>query len=287
VKAKFCLAGSLKQMKKFRFFKTSGSGNDFIVADNREGQAPDMEFSRLAALLCRRKYSVGADGLILLENSTEADFAWRFFNSDGSEAQMCGNGSRCAARVAHLLGIAGPEMSFMTLAGKIKAEVMGDRVKVKMTDPADLRLFYPLTVDGKEFNVSSVNTGVPHVVLLVDDIKKAEVLLHGRKIRHHQEYAPAGTNVNFVQLRRGGDIFIRTYERGVEDETLACGTGAVAAAIVRSATDASASPIHVHVKGGEVLTIHFSRKGLKYFDVFLEGDAKIIYEAELGADALR
>ncbi|MEW5736003.1 MAG: diaminopimelate epimerase [Thermodesulfobacteriota bacterium] len=272
-------------MKSPQFIKMSGAGNDFIIIDNRDLAFAKEKMPELARKWCARKLSVGADGLIFLENSEKADFRWQFFNSDGSEAEMCGNASRCVARLAFEMGMAPKSMRFETIAGIIEAEILEDGVKAKLTDPRDQRFFFPLDVAGAKFNVSFVNTGVPHVVLLVDDVETSPVVEHGRLIRNHPAFAPAGTNVNFAQFLRGGEIKLRTYERGVEDETLACGTGAVAAAIVRSAADASFSPISVHTRGGMTLAVHFTKKGLTWKDIYLEGEARIIYRAEMGPDA--
>ena len=217
---------------KFTFYKMSGSGNDFILADNRAGIIAPEIAPNLARSLCRRKVSVGADGLILIENDQDVDFSWRFFNADGSSAEMCGNGGRCVARLANLLGICGTNLSFRTLAGIISAEVLGSRVKLQMTRPFGLRLDQELELDGEKVVTHFVNTGVPHTVFILDtpnDLEKQDVVRQGRSVRYHSHYAPAGTNVNFIALLDQGAIALRTYERGVEDETLACGTGATAA----------------------------------------------------------
>ena len=269
------------------FFKMSGSGNDFILGDDRLGQWSRPEIGRLAAGLCRRGLSVGADGLILLSTSNRASVRLRIFNSDGRETPMCGNGARCAARFALLTGIVkNPVMKFSTLAGVIEAEVTDGRVKVRLPDPTEIRWFHPLAVDKGAYNVASVNTGVPHVVVRVDDIASANVLEHGRLIRNHPDYAPAGANVNFVEMLRGDTIKIRTYERGVEGETLACGTGATAAALMAHAVDGRPSPVHVVTASGAVLSIHFRKVKGGFTDVHLEGDARVIYQGRFSPEAL-
>lgn len=274
-------------MEPFAFFKMCGSGNDFIVADNRDGRVAVADMPLLAQKLCRHKLSIGADGLIFIENSDKADFSWNFYNSDGSRAEMCGNGARCAARFAFLTGIVKTaSMKFETLAGIIEAEVLDGRVKVRLTDPTDIRYFHPLMVEGGAYNVASVNTGVPHVVIRVDDVEKANVAEHGRIIRNHADYAPAGTNVNFVEIERGDTIKVRTYERGVEGETLACGTGSVASALMANAIDGRPSPVKVVTRSGSVLTVHFKKIKGGYTDIFLEGDARIIYKATWEPEAL-
>jgi diaminopimelate epimerase len=267
------------------FFKLSGSGNDFVIIDNRGRIVAEERMAPLAQNLCRRGQSVGADGLILLEDSDRVDFKWRFFNADGSEAEMCGNGGRCAARVANMIGLAGAEMVFETLAGDIRAEIMPGEVKLEMVAPFDLRLDYPLAVDGRDLTVSSLNTGVPHVVVWSEDLAEAEVIDLGRKIRYHETYRPSGTNVNFVQVLGPDTMAIRTYERGVESETLACGTGAVAAALIGGITGRVTSPAGMKTRGGESLTVHFRLNGNRFRDVFLQGGARLIYRGVLFSEA--
>ena len=168
-------------------------------------------FPLLAKELCGRRASVGADGLILIENSTTADFRWQFLNGDGSWAEMCGNGARCAARFAFALGIAPARMRFETVAGIIEAEVTGESVKLKMTAPNNLRLAEKIEVNGEEQVVHSLNTGVPHAVLFMEDIQQAPVMELGRALRFHEHFQPAGTNVNFVQKHGGNGLIVRTY----------------------------------------------------------------------------
>lgn len=263
------------------FYKMSGSGNDFILVDNRENIVPENGLSEWIASVCRRKHSVGADGLILIENSERADFRWRFFNADGGEAEMCGNGGRCAARLACLKGIAGPRLSFETRVGVILAEVTGKRVKLEMPQPSSAEIDYPIHLEGKDLTVSSITVGVPHVVVWVSRLGEAPVFETGRLIRYHERYAPAGTNVNFVETLTDGTIAIRTYERGVEGETMACGTGSVAAALIAAVKGIAASPVRLQVYGGDVLKVYFERDGSNFHDVFLEGDARLIYEGRL------
>ena len=272
------------------FYKMSGSGNDFILVDNRANLIEAALAPELARNLCRRKISVGADGLILIENDDEADFSWSFFNADGSKAEMCGNGGRCVARLAKMLGICGSSLSFRTLAGIIRAEVSGNRVKLQMTEPRDLRLDQELELNGQRFNTHFVNTGVPHTVFILDGpeiLAQQEVVGQGRKVRYHSQFAPAGTNVNFVAVLGEQALAIRTYERGVEDETLACGTGATAVALVGAAKGIVRPPVDVHTKSGETLTIYFDpKKGLPQ-EVYLEGETKVIYQGRLSEEAVQ
>ena len=266
------------------FYKMSGSGNDFILVDNRTNLIEAAVAPELARNLCRRKVSVGADGLILIENDDEADFRWSFFNADGSTAEMCGNGGRCAARLANILGICGPTLSFRTLAGIIRAELSGSRVKLQMTEPRDLRLDLELELNGRSFNTHFVNTGVPPTVFILDGpeiLAQQEVVGQGRKVRYHSQFAPAGTNVNFVAVLGEQALAIRTYERGVEDETLACGTGATAVALIGAAKGMVRPPVDVHTKSGETLTIYFDSDQLLPREVYMEGETTVIYQGRL------
>ena len=272
-------------MEPITFFKMSGSGNDFIIVDNREKAVKDNDLPGFIQRICRRKISVGADGFILIEPSDKADFKWRFFNSDGSKAEMCGNGARCVSRFAYVNGIAGENLSFETEAGVVSGQVKDDRVKVKMPDPVELRLDYSIDLKNGPVTVCSVNTGVPHVVVMNETVEDINVFELGREIRFHEAFTPAGTNVNFICQQKQGHLAIRTYERGVENETLACGTGSIAAAIIISCTAQWQSPINLVTSSGESLTIYFKKDGSIFSDIFLEGDARIIYSAQLGEDA--
>ena len=268
-------------MAKIKFKKMHGSGNDFILIDNRDGQIRYEDAKGLAERLCRRKYNIGADGLILIEDSQKASFKWRFFNADGSEAEMCGNGGRCAARFAYLSEIAPNEMSFETIAGIIHARVTDSRVKLELSRPWGTGLDVSLFVDDKSIIVHHINTGVPHAVVFCADLEHAPVVELGRKIRWHEMFQPAGTNVNFVKVADKGKIFIRTYERGVEDETLACGTGSVASAIIAALKNMCQAPVSVVTRGGEELRAYFSLKEQEIRDVYLEGNAVSVYSGIL------
>ena len=268
------------------FVKMSGTGNDFIIIDHRKPLIAAEAMAEFASLVCRRKFSAGADGLILIEDSDQADFKWQFFNADGSVAEMCGNGARCAARFAYMHGIAPARMRFETLAGIIEAQVADIDVSVKMTEPRDLQMHREITVDDEPVLLHSLDTGVPHAVVFVDDIAQMDVCALGSRIRHHDAFMPAGTNVNFVQ-EQDGAFKVRTYERGVEDETLACGTGATACALVAALLDQTASPVEIITSGGDRLTILFDVKdGMSADNVFLKGPAHVVYKGELNAEAL-
>lgn len=273
-------------MQEIDFTKMNGSGNDFIIIDHRSGFLKDESLPLFVQLVCQRRESVGADGLILIESSEIADFKWRFFNADGSEAEMCGNGGRCVARYAYEKAIAGPKLSFETRAGIIHAEMKSrEGVLLQLSPPTHVRSNFNLMVDNQALSLSSINTGVPHVVVPVEHIEDVPVTELGRKIRFHPEFQPAGTNVNFVHIIDSSHLTIRTYERGVEDETLACGTGAVASALLAAAAGKAASPVDVKTRGGEVLTIHFDNEGGNTFSqVHLEGDTCLVFEGILGED---
>ena len=272
-------------MEPIHFFKMSGSGNDFIIVDNRSQIVDEKKLPQLIKGSCRRKLSVGADGFILIEASEKDDFRWRFFNADGSQAEMCGNGARCAARFAFLNQIAGAEMTFQTDVGAVNAKIQDDRVKVSMPNPTGLKLDFSIALKEGPLTVSSVNTGVPHVVVIKDQVEDLDVFSLGREIRFLQDFTPAGTNANFICPTGDGGIAIRTYERGVEDETLACGTGSIASAIVSARKLNLASPVRVRTRGGENLTVYFSEKGGIFSDIFLEGDARVVYEGILWEEA--
>jgi diaminopimelate epimerase len=198
---------------------------------------------------------------------------------------MCGNGGRCAARFAYLKRIAGPSLKFETLAGTLSAQVEGKRVKLELTKPFGLKLDEPLFIDGKEHVFSSLNTGVPHVVLFTEGLERLDIIPMGKAIRFHSHFSPVGTNVNFIQLEKGSQLSIRTYERGVEDETLACGTGAVASALIAAFKGLVKSPVSIKTRGGEVLKVYFEIEADEIKRVFFEGDVHIIYEGEMWEEA--
>lgn len=273
-------------MKDIEFWKMNGSGNDFILIDNREGVVEEKEMAHLVERVCRRRESVGADGLIFVANSDDHDFAWRYFNADGGEVEMCGNGGRCVARFALLKGIAGPKMTFDTLVGPVSAEVDGRVVKVLMPDPFGLRMDLDLPHEPGWVSVDFINTGVPHVVVQVEDLPSHPIFEEGRSLRYHDMFSPEGTNANFIKILSPQLIEVRTYERGVEDETLACGTGAIASSLVASAKGLATSPVKMRTRGGEELLIHFSKEGEKFHHVWLEGNTSIAYQAQLNLEAV-
>ncbi len=270
------------------FEKMSGTGNDFVIIDNRTALIPLDEQPELARKICRRMFSVGADGLIFIEESTNAGFRWNFYNADGSVAEMCGNGSRCAARFAYRHEIAGKKMTIETLAGIVEAEICeeDDVVRVKMPPPFDFRLEISLEIGDEERAVAYVNTGVPHVVVFVteDDVP---VKTWGRRVRFDELFEPKGANANFVKILDDGKLKVRTYERGVEGETMACGTGAVASALIASIQKGIDSPVEVVTSGGDTLTILFDlHDGPVAENVYLQGPTRLICTGNLTAEAL-
>ncbi len=274
-------------MNPLNFYKMSGAGNDFILIDNRGKVVDELTLREMIIGICRHKLSVGADGVILIENSPTVDFAWRFFNADGSTAEMCGNGARCAARLAVMLEIAGNDLRFETLAGVIQARVSAEGlVKIRLTDPSAPRLQLSVSLSTGIQTVHAINTGVPHIVIETTDIRNTKVVEIGREIRNHNDFSPAGTNVNFVSFHEDGYLSVRTYERGVENETLACGTGSTAAALVMSALHQLPSPVRIRTESGAFLNIYFTQNADgRFSDLFLEGDARLIYTAQLNDEA--
>jgi diaminopimelate epimerase len=268
--------------QKISFTKVVGAGNDFVLIDNRRLKiSSKQKLSSLARQMCDRKYGIGADGLLIWDNARDAVARMRIFNADGSEAEMCGNGARCFGLYVsrELKGIK-PGFDIRTMAGLVKAQVNGDEVRIKLTDPKQMKFNMPLRLNNRSIRVNFINTGVPHTVIFVHDLDNIAVAQLGRQIRNHRDFAPAGTNVNFVEIADKDSIRIRTYERGVEDETLACGTGSTAAALI-TAVKLNALPlkmINVITKSGEVLKVHFEQEDSLFRNVWLEGKASIVYQ---------
>jgi diaminopimelate epimerase len=273
-------------MKALRFTKMQGAGNDFVIVDQLTGW-PVGRLKTIVPKICDRKYGIGADGVLFLERSKKADLFMKIFNADGSEAEMCGNGARCCALFLSLK-TRKKTLRIETEAGILSAQIKKNTVKLKMTDPVGLKLGLTVHVGGKAHEVDYLNTGVPHAVVQVPDIEQASVKKLGRLIRRHQAFLPAGTNVDFVQTKGKDKILIRTYERGVEDETLACGTGSVACAIISvlnqpktgEADAASVHKVSVRTRSGEVLCVYFKISKYNITDVWLEGKARVVFRGE-------
>lgn len=260
------------------FTKMNGAGNDFVVVDNR---GLDLALSReVIARLCDRHRGVGADGLLAVEPSDSgADFRMRYYNADGGEAEMCGNGARCFARfAARLLPQPPASLSFDTPAGLIRATFSGEFVTINMSEPRDHREPEDLDLAGSVRNVHFLNTGVPHAVVFVDDVEAVDIAREGAALRWHPAFAPKGTNANFAQVVSPGNLVLRTFERGVEAETLACGTGVCATAILHHLATGAPSPIAVRVRGGETLTVGFD-SGFK--NVTLTGPADFVFDGSI------
>ena len=261
------------------FYKMVASGNEFVVVDNRRGIVKDPHaFTRK---ICRLHQGIGADGVLLFESSKKANFKMRILNLDGSEAAACGNGFRCIALYAHDVLKYSSRMNFESGSGLIEAQVgQKNSVKVQLVKPRIFEMDSVIEVRKHRLHYTFLDTGVPHVVVFVKDIEKAEVLEVGRAIRHHAHFQPFGTNVNFVEVRGRKEISVRTYERGVENETLACGTGSTASAVVSVLKGHTELPVTVLTNGGEKLRIDMRKKGTEIAKVFLEGQAQFVYKGE-------
>lgn len=264
-----------------------GCGNDFILIDNRELKLPVEVMDKWATALCPRAFSIGADGLIFLEDApadSGLDYRWHFYNADGSRAEMCGNASRCTASLALQIGLAGEAHVFGTDAGPIRARVLdgGSRAKVQLTEPVDQRLDLDVDLgEGTSLPMHFVNTGVPHAVHFADEVKDMDVARIGASVRYSKTFAPAGTNANFAAVHDSRTVSLRTYERGVEAETFACGTGAAATVVLSHALGLTGPEVNVTTTGGEVLGISIEEGG-----VFLSGAAAYVYEGSFDPSAL-
>jgi diaminopimelate epimerase len=260
------------------FIKMNGAGNDFVLYDNRN-QSVRLTTDQIIRI-CDRHRGAGADGIIGLVPCTsgKADWAWEFWNSDGSRAEMCGNGARCFARFVQRVAGGAGKLSFETVAGVISAEFQGERVRINLTSPTDerLNLQVPLQSVGPT-TIHSLNTGVPHAVIYVQDADKAPLATAGPEVRRHSVFGPRGTNVNFVQVLGPNSIRVRTFERGVEGETLACGTGVTASALISARVHGFTSPVKIRVQGGDDLEVSFREAGGGFSDVHLSGPADFCY----------
>jgi len=268
-------------MPALHFTKMNGAGNDFVMLDNRDGTlsvtGPQI------ACLCDRHRGVGADGLLMVERTAgKAEFRMRYYNADGREAEMCGNGARCFARfVDKLAPLPDGKVSFETPAGVITATLRDDQVSLGMSEPGPFADGTELDASGEKLTVYSIDTGVPHAVVLADNLDDIDLPKLGAALRHHHHFQPRGTNVNFVRQLGPQDLSIRTYERGVEAETLACGTGVVASALTLAVLTGAESPVRVLVKGGDTLKVDFLRSGKGFSHVILTGPADFVFEGEI------
>lgn len=260
----------------------TGSGNDFILVDNMNRNYNVGEIIPYIAKICTHRLSVGADGFIMIEPDEKADFMWHFYNSDGSPAEMCGNGARCAARFAYLNGYTERNMSFLTTAGLIHAEIKeGVNVKVQLTQPSGMIINKEAPLYGIYTAYSYIVAGNPHVVIFDDNIENADVKTAGSQIRNHREFAPNGANVNFVHVTGKDTLRVRTYERGVEDETLACGTGSAASALIAIETGLVSSPVTIKTSGNIDMKVYKEDEL-----VYLEGEARVVATGTIAREAM-
>lgn len=282
------------------FMKMSGSGNDFVVIDNRSGRLDPDSIPDFARAVCRRRLSIGADGLVLIERPDPGlgvDFRFHYVNADGTRGEMCGNGAMCGARFAVIQGIARDECTFQTDAGIVHAQVACDpadpSVSIFMSDPGTPAHGIETDIDGVTATYSSIEVGVPHAVTFVPDpdqfiggFANHRFNAYGRAVRLHEAFAPAGTNVNIAGIRDRHTVRMRTYERGVEDETMACGTGAIATAIVARSLGLVEQPVSIIVSSGRTLTVDFDWDGERARNVILGGIASVVARGSIGPDAL-
>jgi diaminopimelate epimerase len=260
--------------------KLTGAGNDFVAVDNTRGRL-QVDWSAFAKAVCERHYGVGADGLLVLAPSSRADFTMLYYNADGSSGGMCGNGGRCCVLFARENGVEHDDISFEALGYLYKATFTGAGIRVAMKDPERIRRGVLVHATAGKFLCHAVNTGSPHVVTFVDDIESVDVTSTGRELRGHTEFMPEGTNVNFVQVLGKDTIAIRTYERGVEAETLACGTGSIASAVMAAIERGAPSPVIVRTRSGEILRVGFTFNGENVTSISLEGHARIIFSSSI------
>lgn len=267
---------------RLTFTKMNGAGNDFVVIDNLD-LATNLTTEQISQL-CDRHRGVGADGLLAVEPAEAgADVKFRYYNADGGEAEMCGNGARCFGRyVSRLLGGNKNELTFETIAGTLRAEMVAEEVCLEMSEPFGLELNSPVKIDSLGASVHHLNTGVPHAVAFVKDVEATDILKNGAAIRDHEHFKPAGTNANFAQISAPDHLLVRTYERGVEGETLACGTGITACALLHHLLTGAPSPIKVTVQGGDDLIIGFEpQENQGFSNVTMTGPADFVFEGEI------
>lgn len=262
------------------FSKYSGSGNDFVLIDNRRHTFP-AHGRLLIQRICTRPKGIGADGLILLEKASHADYGMRIFNADGGEAEMCGNGIRCLLLFIRELGDTKEQLTIKTFQDLLTLSFDNGLVKASMPFPTQIRWHESLRVNGEKLEVHHLNTGVPHVVLFVDDVEAAEWMALAPLIRHHPQFAPHGANVNFVKIDEQHRVHLRTFERGVEQETWACGTGATAAALAAHKLQALPSPVQLLPKSQDPLWVSFHEDvETTYRDIYLIGGSRLIFRGE-------
>jgi len=262
------------------FFKMSGSGNDFVFVDARADAPGPLASPEIVGAICSRGTGIGADGVVFLEDTDRADVRLTYLNADGSRADLCGNATLCTARLARELGIVGAgEFAIETDSGVLKARFQGDRPEIDLLPATDVRPVAGMPLEPGEQRMGFAVAGVPHLVILVDDLEAVDVVGRGRPLRRHKSLK-AGANVNFVAGRRDGSFSFRTYERGVEAETLACGTGAVAIAVLLNAWGLTDHTVHLTTTSGRELRVRLT--GPQHLTPSLSGEAKLVYQGRLG-----
>jgi len=267
---------------KQSFWKMHGAGNDFILLNDRPALFPFAD-AALIRRLCDRHAGIGSEGLLLIQPSTRGNFRMRFFNPDGFEADMCGNGARCIARLAHDLGIAPACMQIESASGMLEAHVIADAVRLYLPAPADCRCHQVLELDNQTVCCHTINTGVPHAVVETTDLDSTDVGRIGAALRHHSIFAPRGTNVNFMTITGAHALRVRTYERGVEAETPACGTGITACALIAGRLGRVTPPVQVTCAHGDTLDVNYRLNNDRFEDVTLLGPAAYVFEGKLEA----
>lgn len=270
----------LEDFMDIPFWKMHGAANDFILVDDRRGAFPVKDSAWISSITSRRT-GVGSEGVLLIQPSSKADFRMRFFNPDGGEVDMCGNGARCIARLANEIGAAPVDMSIETPAGIVRAEARGPVVQLFLTEPFDWKMNQRIDLDGRTYVYHHVNTGVPHVVIEVDDLTGTDVHKLGALIRYHKNFAPKGTNANFIHVSGKDQLHVRTYERGVEGETLACGTGMVACGLIAGRLGRVNPPVKVIPASGDVLEVNFQPTADGATNVTLLGPAVHVFQGSL------
>ncbi len=279
------LFATLGCVMMLHFYKMTGAGNDFVMVDNRDLSLSSLLTHDRIASLCDRRFGIGGDGLIAVEPAQgKGDVRMRYYNSDGGEAEMCGNGARCFTSFVHFLSQgAKKEVDFETMAGIVRGCVRDDgNVTVQLTTPKDMKLHLLPATETVPAPVHFINTGVPHAVAYLDSVEDIDIVKMGSFLRFHEAFAPAGTNANFACILAPQHLRLRTYERGVEDETLACGTGMTATALLHAVLTGAPSPISLDVAGGCTLSVGFQRcEGNQFKDVTLTGPAVMVFEGDI------
>lgn len=283
-------------MKKFSFAKMSGAGNDFILFDKRIYPSLKLMPEDIRAL-CARRTGIGADGVLVIDDHPAYSFSMEYYNADGSTGSLCGNGARCAIRYAHLSGRDNSNsVRFISNGLEYSGEILDPlNTRFFLNEPRDLNTEMQLKISGQTVPASFINTGSPHIVIRIEDLRKnaessfykdiqdVPVFELGKEIRYLQDFAPGGTNVNFIHIT-GDVIYIRTYERGVEDETLACGTGSTAAALIAALKHGLKAPVKLVTQSGSELFVDFKHDGKKFSDISLSGPAEVTFTGEFYAD---